>query len=54
MSARVFRPLRRGTLVVALLTPGLLLAGCAGGEEEQQAEPENEVYFGWLLAESRG
>jgi hypothetical protein len=40
--------------VVALLTPGLLLAGCAGGEEEeQQAEPENEVYFGWLLTESR-
>ncbi len=31
---------------------GILLVGCAGGEEEQQAEVQNKVYFGWLLTET--
>ena len=53
MLSRVFRPLRRGTVMVALLALGLLLVGC-GGEEEQveQAEEANKVYFGWLLTET--
>lgn len=51
MDARVFRRPSSVALVVVLAL--WLLAGCAGGEEEQQqAEPENEVYFGWLLTET--
>src|SRR4051812_13212761 len=32
---------------------GILLVGCAGEEEQQeQAEAQNKVYFGWLLTET--